>query len=821
MGCIDRKFFSAAKLALLSPILSLLLLSISETRGRSQQTIEPTFDRTISETRSVAGMGNVPLLWLPLLCGLGYGTIFWLRPRWLLGFDRRLRDIGLAAPFAYHPRVLDAWVEVHLQAIGQEFETRFESLFGLERPVSYIPRPVTLNGTSHIEFTGRDLRPFFDRSPRTISIVGKGGTGKTVLAAQIGRWATERDDRTRLNSHRMLPIWFDGETTHPIDTIAEQLEAAIGESLSRKLVEFLLRRGRILVVCDGMATMGDNILPRSAARVVTLPSIAGVENPNTCIELLPLRGYPLARFIEMYLESLQKHHLFDDEEFFEICHHLCDLAGDRSITPLYAQLYTDCAIADREKQSIDRGPENIPDLILNYLDRLNQGGLGDRHWPDLTLHRRAQVVAWECLQQNYRPVFIPEGEVLAALAKHDKPNPERAKTDLEYLIRDVGLLASVPTTGEVCFLQSPVARYLAGLYLVERNGEDEGAWREFLDRAKHSPATPEEIGDFLLAVRDCAIARQGETNLPPWLPERLGERAGLDPVLLRKAKLKHRIRELISQLGLPDTRLRQLAADRLGQLGARATAAVPTLVCALEDEDESVRIHASVALGHIGVEAVPALVNAFKKDNKEVRSGAAFALERMGNAAIPLLVEALKLEDSDVLSGTVFALERMGTAAIPALIEALKMGDDNVRVLTSIVLGRIGMPAVGDLVEAFQNGNATVRRHAANALGSMGAEASAAVPVFEGALLDRDKEVRSSAVFVLERIGAAAVPVLQQALAHEDWLVRRNAADALGRMGTQAKATIPDLENACADRDKYVREAAQEALRLIQGPNGG
>lgn len=848
MGCIDRKVSSGFKLTLLSFILSLFWVGTGQISGRSQTASTspkeaPTLAPNTSQSRLPASAIGSPLLWLPAILVLGYGGIFWLRPLWLLQLDRRLKSSGidLSLWLAYHPRALDAWVEVHLVSVRRWFESGHP----LEESFPYIWLPVTLNGKIVLELAPRDLRSTFALSDGCVAIVGEGGAGKTTLAVQIGRWAMDADPQTRLAAHQMLPIWLDlirlerefqGDRTL-IDILCTQLQAATGETIFPKLVESLLRYSRLLVLADGLSSIQS--APRkwldssfetfpTAARVLTSSSFgilekASVAVPMVRIELRPLNGAALANFLEVYLQWHQKRHLFDNEEFFEICHHLSSLVGDRQIVPLYAKLYADWTIERQQNPNLDRQPENIPDLILDYFERLTvrDDGFSVTH---STLERHARAIAWECLKQTYQPTFVNERDALAAVVQSQGGNRARAKAELEDLIESTHVLQRFELEGSedrVGFMCSTLAEYLAGLYLVEIFGEDETLWREFLATLDAREGTPDSIRNFLLAVRDCAIVRQKGLDIPSWLPKQLGERAGLDPEILQQAQLKHRLRDLISQLSLPDTHLRQRAAARLGQMGVRAASAVSTLVKALEDEDERVRLHASVALAEIGVDAVPALVNAFKKDNKEVRSGAAFALERMGTTAIPALVEALELEDSEVLSGTAFALERMGTSAIPALVEALKKGDNNVRVLTSIVLGRIGGSAVGDLVEAFQQGNAAVRHHAANALGSMGAEAKEAVPAFEAALQDRNKEVRSSAVFVLERIGAAAVPALQQALGHEDWLVRRSAADALGRIGTEAKATIPELESACGDRDKYVREAAEEALRLIRGPKSG
>jgi HEAT repeat protein len=82
----------------------------------------------------------------------------------------------------------------------------------------------------------------------------------------------------------------------------------------------------------------------------------------------------------------------------------------------------------------------------------------------------------------------------------------------------------------------------------------------------------------------------------------------------------------IETLGDPDADVRLLAADRLGEHGARGAERVAALVGALNDDHAGVRREAAWALGHIGPDAWPALRAALEDERPRVRTGAALAL---------------------------------------------------------------------------------------------------------------------------------------------------------------------------------------------------
>lgn len=83
------------------------------------------------------------------------------------------------------------------------------------------------------------------------------------------------------------------------------------------------------------------------------------------------------------------------------------------------------------------------------------------------------------------------------------------------------------------------------------------------------------------------------------------------------------------------------------------------------------------------------------------------------------------------------------------------------------------------------------------------------------ALLDENEALQQAAAQMLIGTGSSAVPALAAALGHARPEVRRWAALVLGRLGGEARRAIPELTTALEDADPGVREAAREALRMI------
>ena len=488
----------------------------------------------------------VPSLWSILL---------WLRPLWLLklnqilkytdvielppnlgGFKISLRTALMIQFFHYHPRVLDAWVKAHIQSAQAEFQDKET----VKNRQVYIPMPVTLNGTTLPNLTGKELRPTFKKQRDCLLIWGEGGAGKTSLACQIARWAMSEDETERLCKHQMLPVLIEQDLNVEaadkspqsllLDTINGQLQDLIDieEKIPNKLLERLLRRRRILVIVDHLSEMNEDtrraICPAQPdfpinSLIVTsrfAEKLGGVT--KTKIQPMRVAGNRLSSFMEAYLTEQGKRDLFDDAEYFDACRQLSLMVGQRNITVLLARLFAEQMIAAKEGTGKQDLPDNIPELMLSYLNELNQNVVSDT-LDNCTVQKDAKIIAWECLRLKYRPTPAKRQDTLNALGG-DEP-----EIHLNYLKERLGLIQIIgPAQDQIRFAVDPIAEYLAGLHLVDIYGSDEQKWRNFLNKADYVEGTPAAIQGFLLAVRDCCLAQAG---VPNFVVEELNQRTGV------------------------------------------------------------------------------------------------------------------------------------------------------------------------------------------------------------------------------------------------------------------------------------------------------
>jgi hypothetical protein len=269
----------------------------------------------------------------------------------------------------------------------------------------------------------------------------------------------------------------------------------------------------------------------------------------------------------------------------------------REITALLAKLYAEQMISLKEKGVEGQLPEDIPELMLSYLNELNRRRGADD--PDNRMvHSMAKTTAWECLKQTFRPQRTRREVVADALGGETSAERYlRYFEDKLYLIQTVGAAQN-----EIRFSLDPLAEYLAGLKLTDRCDGSENEWRNFLDKADRMPDGPAGIKEFLLAVRDCCLAKSVGAKVPDFVPHELAKLAGLDPEAVKRAQIQQRVRRLIFNFSAPDAEAedRVPAAEALGRIGPEAKEAIPALVKALRDEDKNVREAARWALENIG-----------------------------------------------------------------------------------------------------------------------------------------------------------------------------------------------------------------------------
>lgn len=232
-------------------------------------------------------------------------------------------------------------------------------------------------------------------------------------------------------------------------------------------------------------------------------------------------------------------------------------------------------------------------------------------------------------------------------------------------------------------------------------------------------------------------------------------------------------RELAAMVRDPrqPVRTRVEAARMIGQLGPRASAAVPDLVTVLDRfrgrELEPIQEAVIDACGLIGAPARSALPSMARA------AGRSLDIDQATKRATGLILAASDSQDLDAL------------------------------------------------MRQLQDRDNSFRLRAVKALGTIGPAARGAVPALLTALEDSDGDVRRAAVTALRLIIPDAPPTVAIVrsvaidLKDPDPSVRAAAARALGRMGRVAASAAPSLEPLLADPDPDVRRAAAEALGRI------
>jgi HEAT repeat protein len=713
---------------------------------------------------------------------------------------------------SYRPRVLDAWVEKNIGKAKEGFE-KIPTVDKRKIHISCVP--VNLNDKLVQSLTAKDLQPTFERNPARLLIWGEGGAGKTSLGCQIGKWAMAEDKAERLCKHQMLPVLIEeelGGEQRFTEAIRQQLKILLDESepISVELLEQLLKHQRILVIVDHLSEMSEatcQAIPFKApefpvkALVVTSRLEEKLDGGNkTTIKPLRVEGNRLSSFMDAYLTQRGKRELFDDPKYFEACRKLSLMVGERDITVLLAKLYADQLVAPKGGLETEDLPDNIPDLMLCYLNRLNDSVKEENKPDNLTVHADVKAIAWQCLKREYKPQSANYEDVLRAIAspnEDDDDKKDKAKVRLKYLENRLRLIRTKEPGYKVLFDLDPLAEYLAGLYLVDDCREDEEKWREFLEVADSKPGAPEAIKGFLMAIRDCYLAKVPEAKVTDFVPEEFGRRADLDPRKVEQALLKQRIQRLISNLSLPDAEDRGIAAQALGNIGSLAKLAIPSLIAKLKDEDKRVRIAVADAMRKIGElkAQVPSLIELLEGNDKYICSLSASTLGKIGpaaKAAIPALIKALTDEDWGVASSAASALGSIGSGLLPALIDALTYESREVRCHAANALAsKLRLRAVPALINALKSEDEGFRRHAASVL-----EAEAVAALRE-AHNDSDEDVRNAAEEALKKI-----------------LGVENQID-LGAEAAKEVELVAALREACNNPDDYIRDAAEEALRKI------
>jgi HEAT repeat protein len=432
----------------------------------------------------------------------------------------KLLGIDYIAPanlllFSYHTRVLDAWVE----AQQPQWYNSYSQKDVVRDRQAYVPIPVILDRKPLSYLSPSELRNIFD-NVGCLLIWGEGGSGKTTLACQLGYWAMG-SPKNRLQPHIMLPILIQNDLDETQDNpihhaILCQLKYGLASTtiLNEQLLQHLLTKKRILVIVDALSEMGEQskrfICPEKLnfnipALVVTSRNEETLGYATkSVVKPQYIHGTGLSAFIESYFVMRRVRDYFSDHELYDSCCSLLTAMDEEAMefTPMLLKLYADRLIASRQQNTQVEHENNVPSLMLDYINRINSNVSQTDRLPNVLVQQDVKVIAWCCLKARFSPGSAAIADVLAALqkedvAKQDMPKPELR---LRYLIDQLELLhLREPVETEVYFNLNVLVEYFAALFVLQSNtisGVRE--WQSISHRLEFVP-----IG-FLVALRSCA-----------------------------------------------------------------------------------------------------------------------------------------------------------------------------------------------------------------------------------------------------------------------------------------------------------------------------
>ncbi len=469
---------------------------------------------------------------------------------WMRGTKLSLRSLLLLTFFVYHKRALDAWVAEYINEARSELKQKETVL----KHAFYLPAPAMVDGKTASPLSVSDLQAKFRQKQCYMLIWGEPGVGKSSIACQIAKWAMAENPEERLCEHLMLPVPIEEDleniapppktdkkekkTEKPKSVLMEalrgQLQDIINEvkPIPEELVERLLQQQRLLVIVDRLSEMSETaraeIRPDSPNFPVNwLVVTSRVEEKlggvvKNTIQPLRIDGSLTSSFLEDYLSETKTRSLFSDMEFIDACRDFSLRMGDRDVPAMVVRMYAELTIARQQGKVRGELSANIPAMMLQYLNRINDAVISGK-LDNCTVQQDAKALAWECVKGSYRVAIVKRKDALAALG-------EKSDDRFKYLEERLRLAATIGISHDRArFTLEPLAEYLAGLQIVEANGDKEEAWREFLKKAKLLQKGAGVAKTFLLAVRDCCLSELIEVKVPDFAVSKLEQLTGLKP----------------------------------------------------------------------------------------------------------------------------------------------------------------------------------------------------------------------------------------------------------------------------------------------------
>lgn len=364
----------------------------------------------------------------------------------------------------------------------------------------------------------------------TISIEGPVGVGKSALAFEIARWASDSRAAYRLASFPMLPVLL-GSLEMGADkakTVDDAVKAELRflmnvPNISDRLLQALLRRKRVLVVFDGLSETSrntDDIIRPEKGTVYTQALVITSRVSTNLPESLVIRpqGLTLA-FLDRVLDGLIAANVgpdrFNDDEREELRRHVRSLIDDArdgvkegQVPMMFLKLMIERADQLlKEKKQLDELPRTLSELVTDYAEQLLRNEQDLR----LAMHQ-ARTTAQVCMGKERSP----------AARSEDRYTAKGVSKEILDKFVTAGLMVRSGEKGDPFykFALDPIAGQLEANRVVVDIREDRADQTELDELVRRWEELPQ---DFVRALRRAAAryrqeicASQSAVSLKLW-----------------------------------------------------------------------------------------------------------------------------------------------------------------------------------------------------------------------------------------------------------------------------------------------------------------
>ena len=177
----------------------------------------------------------------------------WVVRAWAKRYTARrvnLSDLhpDLRADYLRRSEVLTAWVARRAERATRQHERVMEQI---SAQAVYIPMPLFLDSV-RIENPNADLFSWlFVDGPVAVTVWGRGGSGKSTFAVQLGSWALAGVPSA---PHALIPVYIKHPTTNLLTTVRQALNELEGDDddgeIDEVLIRSLIRNKRLLLIIN-------------------------------------------------------------------------------------------------------------------------------------------------------------------------------------------------------------------------------------------------------------------------------------------------------------------------------------------------------------------------------------------------------------------------------------------------------------------------------------------------------------------------------------------------------------------------------------------